>query len=267
MNIDWKEESKRFDGVAEMYDTFRPSYPDELIETILATTRLSPPARVLEIGCGTGKATVLFARRGFSMFCIEQGASLAAVAARNTQGYPVQFEIARFEEWNGPEGAFDLAISAQAFHWVPKEVGYAKIARALVPDGWLALFWNRYPRPNDGIYDELDQVYRALDPTFSQPTFAQIDLERIHNDIAESGLFGDVQVKTFPWSARYSTQEYLGLLNTYSDHLRLAEPDRARLFAGIAAVIDRHGGYIDKPYLAVLYLAKKRETKPTPPSP
>jgi hypothetical protein len=33
---------------------------------------------------------------------------------------------------------------------------------------------------------------------------------------------------------------------------------RQHLFQGIADVIDRHGGYIDKPYLAVLYLARKR---------
>lgn len=55
-------------------------------------------------------------------------------------------------------------------------------------------------------------------------------------------------------------KEYLGLLNTYSDHLRLSEQRRKVLFEGIAESIERHGGYIEKPYLAVLYLAQRTST-------
>ncbi len=258
MKIDWKEESQRFDGVAERYDTFRPGYPEELIDAIVATVGLAAGARILEIGCGTGKATALFARRGYSILCVEPGRNLAAVAVRNLKGYPVEFEIARFEEWNERVNEFDLAISAQAFHWVPKEIGYAKIARALRPDGWLALFWNRYPSDQGAIFEELEQVYRAHDPALSPPMGpVEEQIQATRNEVAASHQFGDVQVKTFAWSARYSTQAYLGLLGTYSDHLRLEQAERGRLFTAIAKVIDRHGGYIDKPYLTVLYLAKK----------
>jgi hypothetical protein len=34
--INWKEESQRFDGVADLYDTYRPSYPNELVESIIS---------------------------------------------------------------------------------------------------------------------------------------------------------------------------------------------------------------------------------------
>jgi 16S rRNA A1518/A1519 N6-dimethyltransferase RsmA/KsgA/DIM1 with predicted DNA glycosylase/AP lyase activity len=37
---------------------------------------------LLEIGCGTGKATAPLARRGFPVTCVELGAQLAAVARR-----------------------------------------------------------------------------------------------------------------------------------------------------------------------------------------
>jgi hypothetical protein len=52
-------------------------------------------------------------------------------------------------------------------------------------------------------------------------------------------------------------KQYIGLLNTYSDHLSLPEPIRTSLFSGISEVIQQNGGYIDKPYLAVLYVAQK----------
>lgn len=72
-----------------------------------------------------------------------------------------------------------------------------------------------------------------------------------------SGCFGPVRIKRFPWSVRYDSRQYLGLLNTYSDHLRLPERTRNHLFEGIAKVIHQHGGFVERPYLAVLYVAQK----------
>jgi SAM-dependent methyltransferase len=257
--IDWKAESQRFDGVAEMYDTFRPGYPDELIECILSTSRITTESKLLEVGSGTGIATAAFASRGYSIVCIEPGGNLAAIAARKFQGLPVEFECVRFEDWQVIPEAFDLAYSAQAFHWVPKESGYALVASALKRNGYLALFWNRYPGAKGEAAEDLDQVYRDRTPELAG-TYEPVEktVERTLAEIVESGCFVDIQVKQFPWTARYSTQEYLGLLNTYSDHLRLSAGRRQHLFQGISDVIDRHGAYIDKPYLAVLYLARKR---------
>jgi hypothetical protein len=50
----------------------------------------------------------------------------------------------------------------------------------------------------------------------------------------------------------------MGLLNTYSDHLRLPQPRRGAFFEKIGEVIDRHGGYLDKPYLAAVFMAQKK---------
>ncbi|MBI4785965.1 MAG: class I SAM-dependent methyltransferase [Chloroflexi bacterium] len=257
--IDWEADSRSFDRVAELYDRFRPGYPEALIETILSTTHIPPNGKILEIGSGTGKATAPFAQRGFSILCLEPGENLAAVAAQKFAGLPVEFETARFENWNERQSDFDLVISAQAFHWVPKEIAYAKAARALKPGGWLALFWNRYPELQPEIFAELEQVYTERAPELAgTPEPIEETIKRTEAEIVESGCFDDIRVERFPWSARYSTREYLGLLDTYSDHLRLSDETRERLFGGIAQVIETRGGFIDKPYLAVLYLMKIR---------
>jgi hypothetical protein len=70
--------------------------------------------------------------------------------------------------------------------------------------------------------------------------------------------FENVLVRTYPWSAQYKTEAYLGLLNTYSDHLRLSEQRRLAFFGAIAALIEQHGGQIERPYLAVLYMARRK---------
>lgn len=260
---DWEKESRTFDTVADYYDAYRPGYPDALIETIVAETGITANSKILEIGSGTGKATRLFARRGFSIVCVEPGKNLVAVAAQKLKEDRVEFEIARFEEWRERADEFDLAISAQAFHWIPKEIGYAKAARALKSDGYLALFWNRYPALDSEVARDLDRVYKERAPDLSTPLDSSVDdlIKRVETRINESGAFGRVQVRTFPWSARYDTTQYLGLLNTYSDHLILAPPIRQPLFDGVAQVIDRHGGFIERPYIAVLFVAQKRKAR------
>jgi SAM-dependent methyltransferase len=97
--------------------------------------------KLLEIGSGTGKATILFARLGYAAHCIDPGAHLVKLAANNLQGYlAITFEIARFEESHEYTSEFDLVISVQAFHWIRKDVGYARITQTLKPGGFLAFF-------------------------------------------------------------------------------------------------------------------------------
>jgi SAM-dependent methyltransferase len=85
-----KETSLRntFDRDALLYDKARPGYPDALFRDIIAFSNIPETGSILEIGCGTAQATLPFARRGYSIHCIELGASLAAVAERNLAPYP-----------------------------------------------------------------------------------------------------------------------------------------------------------------------------------
>lgn len=83
-----RERRLAFGEVAEQYDRTRPSYPDALVDDVLA---LAPTdhgaARALEVGAGTGKATVMFAARGASVVALEPSPEMAAIAERNTARY------------------------------------------------------------------------------------------------------------------------------------------------------------------------------------
>jgi ubiquinone/menaquinone biosynthesis C-methylase UbiE len=258
--IDWKEESQRFNKVANLYETYRPSYPPELVNDIISLSGIHQEERILEVGSGTGIATRLFAQRGFSILCLEPGQNLINVASEKLKSYPkVSFERCRFENWTANQGAFDLLISAQAFHWVPQEVRFLKAASVLKQHGHLAIFWNMYPRIEGAIGTDLDQAYRKQVPeTVKDDTSFEELIERRAKSLEAYGFFENVITRTYPWSVHYKTKAYLGLLNTYSDHLRLSEQRRNLLFEEIAEVIDKHGGYIEKPYLAALYMAQKK---------
>lgn len=256
------ELSETFDTVAALYDAVRPAYPAALIEAIVLGAGLPPAARILEVGPGTGQATALFARRRYSVLALEPGANLAALAAKNLQDHPhVTIENVSFEDWPALAGHFDLLMSAQAFHWVDPEVRYVKAAQALKPEGRLALFWNMPPDSADPVTREIDAVYDRILPKMAegymrQPLAARIS--GIENEIRESGKFGDLSIQQFPWEERYETDQYLRLLDTYSDHRLLPPEERASLYHGITEVLAQHGGFLRKPYVAVLYLARKK---------
>ena len=254
--------SETFDEVAELYDRSRPGYPAALVEAVIATAQLGNTAKILEVGTGTGKATLPFAERGYTMRCLEPGHNLAAVAAANLRTYPnVAIEAVTFEDWPLQPRAFDLVMSAQAFHWIDPEVRYLKSAQALNDSGWIALFWNISPDQETPLAQELEDAYRVHAPMIAkgsdhQPFIAQVQAEA--GKIEQSGYFRSLSVMQFPWTRRYSTQQYLDLLNTYSNHRTLPQTNQRALFNAIAAVINEHGGSIEKSDVAVLYLAQKR---------
>ena len=119
-----------FEQVPELYDRARPSYPGEIFDDLVALAELREAARIVEIGCGTGQATIPLAERGYHITCVELGEQLAAVARRNLSRFPtVEVINANFETWQPPRADFDAVIAFTAFHWIDPALRYEKEAR------------------------------------------------------------------------------------------------------------------------------------------
>ena len=256
------DSSKRisFENVADLYDQARSEYPHELIEDIVSLSGLSPGGRVLEIGCGPGNATIAFARLGYSILGIELGARLAALAAEKCRAYPgVNILNLAFEDWELDEKAFDLALAADAFHWIPPEVGYPKAARALKDSGSAAFFWRVPVDAKTDLSKAIDRVYQETTPQFPNPDKrfgAEWLVEVIKENFRASGRFGEVTTKQHFWTENLTAKQYTNGLRTFSMHQGIDEGRREKLYADIAKVIERFGGQIIQPQSAMLFHAK-----------
>jgi SAM-dependent methyltransferase len=250
-----------FDEAADSYDAVRPGYPGEMFEDIGRVTHTGWGSKVLEVGCGTGQATLEFARRGYAVLCVEPGGSLLEHARRRLSGFPVEFSHCRFEDWPLQAGSFDLVASATAWHWVDPGVGFSKAAAALKPRGFITLFWNLHPTPYTGFFEDVQEVYGEVVPEWRAPVDRQTTDQRIaeiKRQIDASGRFEEPTVKTYRWVRTLSGGDYIRLLDTYSDHRALLEDRRALLYAGIRRMIDeRFGGSVERPYLTALFLARR----------
>lgn len=253
-----------FDGVAALYDAVRPGYPAELYDDIRALSGVPDGGDILEIGCGTGQATLPLAQRGYRITCVELGAELAAIARRNLAAYPnVEVHVGAFETEPLPEAAYDLVVSATAFHWVAPE-SYPKLARVLRPEGAIALFWNKHiaGAVDGGFFDRIQPIYREHVPEFAGDWKGLPSADEVSDEsaaLAATGLFDDFTIHRYPWVTRYDATSYVNLLNTYSDYLALPDDRRQRAYDDIATVIDSEfGDEIAMQYLAVLYVAHLR---------
>lgn len=249
-----------FDTVAEQYDTIRPGYPPAAVAEL---ARVAAGGRVLEIGCGTGQLTVPLARHGLDITAVELGPGLARVARRNLAAHPrVEVLVGAFEEVELPDAAFDLVVAATSFKWVSPDVRIARPARLLRPGGALAVLSTEHVAGGTAAFFAAVQAcYERWDPE-NTPVGLRLQtpdqLPDPHPDLAAGALFHPVELTRYEHEIEYSTEEYLTLLLTYSNHL-LMPPDRQRgLLACIRALIDEgYGGRITKRYLNELRVARR----------
>jgi len=259
-----REQRLVFGEVAELYDKARPGYPPALIADVISFAWPGGASlRALEVGAGTGKATVGFAAHGLEILALEPSAAMAAFARLNCEQFPrVRIQATSFEDWPAEEARFGLVFCAQAWHWVNPAVRYRKAATALRPGGTLALFWHRTRGQAGPLRDELDDLYRRLAPELhgqrrGLPGLSpRVDDSERRDELAGTGLFGDVRVRTYPWSATFTAGSYTDLLLTQSDHRLLAEQTRTRLLDGVREIIERRGGEVVVPHSTFLVMGR-----------
>jgi SAM-dependent methyltransferase len=252
-----------FDEDAERYDRARPEYPPALFDDLATLACIGPRCRVLEIGCGTGQATVALAERGCAIVCVELGANMAAVARRKLARFgSVRVEVAAFEDWPLPSQPFDIVLAATAFHWLDPAVRVGKCADALREGGALATVATHHIAGGDAEFFAAAQTcYERWDPATPPGLRLQsaADIPRDADEVDRSGRFGPAVFRRYEWEVTYSTAEYIDTLLTYSGHRALAPERRQGLLACIADLIDTHyGGRIRKHYLSELRVAYVR---------
>ena len=229
--------AESFGAVAAAYDRYRPGYPEPLIDDLVALR----PKDVLDVGCGTGKAARQLVARGMSVLGVEIDPEMAAVAGV----HGVAVEVAGFEQWDPAGRTFDLVTCGQAWHWIDPAVGPAKAAGLLRPGGTAVLFWNHEGDLDPAVRRVLDEAYRRHAPELLE--MAAQDRTRKSAkpylaDLEASRAFSSIETRDYPFRRSYTADDWVGTVQTHSDHLQLDPARRAALADAVREVIDRRLG-------------------------
>lgn len=137
---EWRAQAGSFGSVAATYADHRPGYRLDAVTWLLGTS----PARVLELGAGTGKLTGQILALGHDVVATDPAPEMLTVLRRD---HPrARVTSAKAEDIPLPAGSVDIVVAAQAYHWFDRERALPEIARVLRPGGILALIWNNPDR-------------------------------------------------------------------------------------------------------------------------
>ena len=273
----WERHKRiHFDEIVLNYDKVRPEYPDELFEDIFKYSGPEKGKKALEIGAGTGKATVPFLNAGYDVTAVEISANMAEFLLERFEGYRnFNVIVSTFEDALLKEDNYDLIYAASAFHWVDAEIGCPKVFRLLKNGGTVALLrynFNIVPADGEELHEEIQAVYEKYYYTYysiSNTKTVRMTKEKFEKspkilsgygfeDLSVYG-FRDVSMKLYDATRIYGADEWIGLLGTLSDHRSLPECNRAALYAGIKEAITKHGGRHEVDFVFQLYMGRKME--------
>lgn len=255
---------KTFDNSSTDYEQSRPVYVKEIYEDMFRYKPIDSDSYVLEIGVGTGKATRLILDTQCHLIGIEPGEQLAVLAQEKYRSY-ANFSLYHqtLQDFAGSDQSFDLIYAATAFHWISEEYGYPRVYRLLKPGGAFARFAYHAgaDRGRTAMTEEIQDVYSKYYAKYfpnkkTAKEYGTADAQRIAETAGQYG-FVDSTYQLYFTTKDFTADEYMALLRTYPDHMSVEEADRRKLFEGIYAAINYHGGIITVYYIMDLELARK----------
>jgi len=252
-----KSTSERFSGLAQSYSKSRPSYPQSAIDYIFEACQLKAGSTIVDVGCGTGISTRLFAREGIEVIGVEPNDDMLSQAQSDdtTISGKIEYKSGTAEETGLPNSCANLVLCAQAFHWFRSNESLSEFSRILKKGGYCALIWNERDRRNEdtAAYGDIVAKY-STDPA--------IELKRgaSGKDLILNNLFQMEGVHEFTNSQVLNLDQLLGraFSTSYMPH-EGEELEKAQ--AEISDVFSKHSkdGLMTLSYVTTLYLAQKKE--------
>lgn len=238
-----RDPKSRFTGIAETYARFRPSYPDEMADWVLARSGVGPGDPAADIGCGTGISTRLFFERGLSVVGIDPNDDMLAAARLSGRA---RYQKGEASVTGLGAAAVSLVVGGQSFHWFELGAAMPEFRRILKPGGWCAAFWNqRAPGPVQDDYEALLRGHCAEYENFSKGSDT---LSRI---AAFPGVvdFARAEFANIPSLDR---EAFVGRAYS-SSYVARGLKDKGGFDRGLAAIFDKHqrGGALVFPYRAL----------------
>ncbi|GAA1475143.1 class I SAM-dependent methyltransferase [Corynebacterium felinum] len=195
---------------AENYHDIRPSYPQDVLSL------LSPARKVLDIGAGTGKLTILLATHPNFEQVYALDPSKDMVATLRTHLPQVPAWQATAEHTACAHSLFDAVTIAQTWHWVDPTAASIELDRITTDTAEVLLVWNTLDVSIPWVH-RLSRIMHSGD-TLKEGFLPQIDTPWRIDKILRS-----------TWQQSITPEEIHRLTHTRSYWLRSNEKTRAKV--------------------------------------
>ena len=227
-----------FGATAKAYERFRPGYPPELFDLVMAYAG-RPVRTALEIGAGTGKATRLFADRAVAVTATDPDGGMLAELRKHVPA-TVRTVQAAFEDLL-PGERYGLVFAAAALHWTSPAGRWPKMAALLAPGGMFASFGGPIELADPAVAQEVriarSEFLESDDLPSPDGTPEGAAMQWPGTELQQSAWFADVQQHVVERRLSMSAGDYVGHLSTVSAYLMLPGWQREQVFERIMGVL------------------------------
>ena len=204
-----------FSQRAAAYATYRPHYPKSLFSYVASLCAHHDLA--LDCGTGNGQAAVEIAEHFARVIATDPSAKQLENATPRPN---LEYRIARAEQSGLPAQSVDLVTAAQALHWFDRAAFFVEAKRVLKPDGAIAVWGYGDPVLDTEHLQRLIHEFNRgkLESYWSSERQILLDGYRTIDF-----PFVELSPPTFELRARWTLQEFLGYLRTWSSTARYIE--------------------------------------------
>lgn len=196
-----------FGESAQNYHQARDPYPSEVFRSIVSQATLAPDQTLLDLGCGTGIATVgLQKLSSFKIIGCDSDQEMINEALKNSPS-SIKYTTANASKMQFHDNTFDVVTTFGAFHWFCDADSIREVKRILKPRG---LFFVVNKNDNSEFRNEIMNIAKQhieLRQAFQKENYYP-------NEILTNNGFDNVSEEGFQVVEKYNLSQLISLIKS-----------------------------------------------------
>jgi len=247
------DSTTRFSSRVVNYVRYRPGYPPQVLQTLLAECALTSQSVIADIGSGTGFLARLFLENGNRVYGVEPNREMRIAGENLLRGFPGFVSVAAAAEMTTlPSQSVDFVTAGQAAHWFDAKKAREEFARILKPDGWIVLVWNDRETDSTPLLREYENLLEAYCPEYAEVrSKGPIAASRLKRFFAPAPM----RERAFPSRQVFDYPGFEGRLLSSSYAPPAGNPLHASMLQELRRIFDRYqsGGQVSFEYETRMY--------------
>lgn len=203
-----KKIKDNFSKQAELYQQFRPGYPEKLIA--LLCDHITNKNLAWDCASGNGQIAKILAQKFEKVIATDISAEQLKKAPRQAN---IDYRVERAEHTSLPDASVDLIVVAQAIHWFDFKHFYAEAKRVLKKDGVIAIIGYPFMTSEESELNEIISFFN------NDVVGNYWDAERKYVDERYSTIpfpFAEFQLPKFEMKYHWNLEQITGYISSWS---------------------------------------------------
>ncbi|XP_067121950.1 putative methyltransferase DDB_G0268948 isoform X1 [Centruroides vittatus] len=215
---------------AAEYAKYRPRSPPAVAEKIIQylKEKITTLNHALDIGCGSGQSTALFASHFEKVTGIDVSQAQIEEAIKNNKFTNVEYKVSSAEDTKLENESIQLVAASQSVHWFDLDKFYNEVDRLLVPNGVLAMYGYSVVMPHPLDVKVREKAVDIVNKFYEEDIGKYWSPERKHVDNSYEDItfpYRDYIRTTVTHQSDLPLLNYLGYFTTWSSYQELLKED------------------------------------------